>query len=109
MTGRMSNTAVPVSTRARAKFVGVKNMMNFRNGYRKIRQSATSSSICPGRRLPDMRMLPFRRVPRPVYPLDVSTAEPVARMYSNAVAQRGLIHDNRRRAPPSLGYRGAAL
>ena len=71
-----------------AKFVGVKNMMNFRTGYGAFAKGHFVLDL-PGPTPPDMRMLPFRRVPRPIYPLDSFDAEPVARMYSNAGAAAG--------------------
>jgi microcystin degradation protein MlrC len=52
-----------------AKFVGVKNMMNFRFGYRDIMKGFFVLNL-PGPTPPDMRMLPFKRVKRPLFPLD---------------------------------------
>ncbi len=52
-----------------AKFVGVKNMMNFRVGYGDMMKGFFVLD-CPGPTPPDMRPLPFRRVRRPIYPLD---------------------------------------
>ena len=61
----------------RAKFVCVKNMMNFRVGYGGIMKAFFVVAV-PGPTPADMRMLPFRRIRRPVYPLDVmlETVEP---------------------------------
>jgi microcystin degradation protein MlrC len=56
----------------RAKFVGVKNMMNFRVGYRDIMKGFFVVD-CPGPTPTDMRALPFRRVKRPVFPIDDDT------------------------------------
>jgi microcystin degradation protein MlrC len=53
----------------KAKFVGVKNMMNFRFGYRDMMKGVFVLD-CPGPTPPDMRALPFRRIQRPVFPLD---------------------------------------
>jgi len=52
-----------------AKFVGVKNMMNFRFGYRDLMKGFFVLNL-PGPTPPDIRMLPFKRVKRPVFPLD---------------------------------------
>ena len=52
-----------------AKFVCVKNMMNFRIGYGDIMKAFFVVDI-PGPTPPDMRRLPFRQIRRPVYPLD---------------------------------------
>jgi len=52
-----------------AKFVGVKNMMNFRFGYREVMKGFFVLNLA-GPTPPDMRMLPFKRVQRPVFPLD---------------------------------------
>ena len=61
----------------RAKFVCVKNMMNFRVGYGGIMKDFFVVAV-PGPTPADMRMLPFRRIRRPVYPLDAmpETVEP---------------------------------
>jgi microcystin degradation protein MlrC len=58
-----------------AKFVGVKNMMNFRYGYGEFAKAWFVLDL-PGPTPPDMRMLPFRRVDRPVFPLDPVEGEP---------------------------------
>ena len=52
-----------------AKFVGVKNMMNFRRGYGDIMKGFVVVDL-PGPTPVDYRRLPFKRVRRPVYPLD---------------------------------------
>jgi microcystin degradation protein MlrC len=54
---------------ASAKFVGVKNMMNFRFGYGDLMKAAFVLDL-PGPTPPDMRSLPFQRLRRPVFPLD---------------------------------------
>jgi microcystin degradation protein MlrC len=51
-----------------AKFVGVKNMMNFRFGYKDAK--AFYVLDLPGPTPPDMRLLPFERIIRPIFPLD---------------------------------------
>ena len=60
-----------------AKFVCVKNMMNFRVGYGGIMKDFFVVAV-PGPTPADMGMLPFRRIRRPVYPLDAmpETVEP---------------------------------
>ena len=60
-----------------AKFVCVKNMMNFRVGYGDIMKAFLVVAV-PGPTPADMSMLPFRRIRRPVYPLDAmpETIEP---------------------------------
>jgi microcystin degradation protein MlrC len=62
-----------------AKFVGVKNMMNFRFGYGKVMKGFFVLNL-PGPTPPDMRMLPFKRVRRPVFPLDSSLEEVAIRI-----------------------------
>jgi microcystin degradation protein MlrC len=59
----------------KAKFVGVKNMMNFRTGYRDIMKGFFVLD-CPGPTPTDMRALPFRRVKRPIFPLDDTVIPP---------------------------------
>jgi microcystin degradation protein MlrC len=59
-----------------AKFVGVKNMMNFRFGYRDNMKGYFVLDL-PGPTAADMRLLPFQRIARPVFPLDEELAEPV--------------------------------
>jgi microcystin degradation protein MlrC len=51
------------------KFVGVKNMMNFRFGYRDIMKGFFILNL-PGPTPADMRLLPFKRAIRPLFPLD---------------------------------------
>jgi microcystin degradation protein MlrC len=58
-----------------AKFVGVKNMMNFRFGYRDRMQGYFVLDL-PGPTPADMRLLPFQRICRPVFPLDTELVEP---------------------------------
>jgi microcystin degradation protein MlrC len=60
---------------AEAKFVGVKNMMNFRFGYGSVMKGCFVLDL-PGPTPPDMRMLPFSRITRPVFPLDRDLTEP---------------------------------
>ena len=52
-----------------AKFVCVKNMMNFRQGYADIMKAFFVVNL-PGPTPTNMRLLPFRRITRPVYPID---------------------------------------
>lgn len=54
---------------AQAKFVGVKNMMNFRHGYKDTMKAFFVLDL-PGPTPPDMSVLPFKRVNRPLFPLD---------------------------------------
>jgi microcystin degradation protein MlrC len=61
-----------------AKFVCVKNMMNFRFGYRDIMKGAFVLDL-PGPTPAAMRSLPFRRIARPVFPLDEELTDPVIR------------------------------
>jgi microcystin degradation protein MlrC len=58
-----------------AKFVGAKNMMNFRNAYGAIMKGQFVLDL-PGPTAPDMRSLPFNRARRPWFPLDEVGAEP---------------------------------
>jgi len=67
-----------------AKFVCVKNMMNFRFGYRDIMKGFFVLDL-PGPTPADMRSLPFRRIARPVFPLDEELTEPVIRMSASRV------------------------
>jgi microcystin degradation protein MlrC len=60
---------------AAAKFVGVKNMMNFRFGYADVMKAFFVLDL-PGPTPPDMRLLTFERITRPVFPLDRDLAEP---------------------------------
>jgi microcystin degradation protein MlrC len=52
-----------------AKFVGVKNMMNFRRGYGQIMKGFFVCRL-PGPTPIEYRDLPFRRIQRPKYPFD---------------------------------------
>jgi microcystin degradation protein MlrC len=58
-----------------AKFVGAKNMMNFRNAYGAIMKGQFVLDL-PGPTAPDMRSLPFTRARRPWFPLDEVGADP---------------------------------
>src|SRR4029077_19912222 len=58
-----------------AKFVGAKNMMNFRNAYGAIMKGQFVLDL-PGPTAPDMRSLPFTRARRPWFPLDDVGAKP---------------------------------
>ena len=60
---------------AAAKFVGVKNMMNFRFGYADVMKGFFVLDL-PGPTPPDMRQLPFERIGRPVFPLDRELEDP---------------------------------
>jgi microcystin degradation protein MlrC len=64
---------------AAAKFVGVKNMMNFRFGYADTMQGFFVLDV-PGPTPPDMCQLPFERVTRPLYPLDSQLGDPNLRV-----------------------------
>ena len=61
------------------KFVGVKNMMNFRFGYGDIMKGYVVLDL-PGPTPADMRALPFARVPRPLFPFDEDLEEPELKM-----------------------------
>ena len=63
---------------AQAKFVGVKNMMNFRFGYAGVMKGFFVLDL-PGPTPPDMRLLPFSRITRPVFPLDRDLVDPADR------------------------------
>jgi microcystin degradation protein MlrC len=52
-----------------AKFVGVKNMMNFRFGYADVMKGYFVLDL-PGPTTQDLRLLPFQRISRPIFPLD---------------------------------------
>ncbi len=54
---------------AAAKWVEVKNMMNFRRAYGSVMKAAFVLDV-PGPTPPDMRTLPFQRARRPWYALD---------------------------------------
>lgn len=58
-----------------AKFVAVKNMMNFRFGYGHVMKAHFVLDV-PGPTTQDMRLLPFERIKRPVFPLDREFGEP---------------------------------
>jgi microcystin degradation protein MlrC len=58
-----------------AKFVGVKNMMNFRFGYGDAMKGFFVLDL-HGPTPPDMRQLPFERVRRPIFPLDYELDDP---------------------------------
>ena len=58
-----------------AKFVGAKNMMNFRNAYGAIMKGQFVLDL-PGPTAPDMRSLPFSRARRPWFPLDDDGPDP---------------------------------
>jgi microcystin degradation protein MlrC len=62
-----------------AKFVGVKNMMNFREGYADCMKGFFPLDVS-GPTPPDMRMLSFKRVNRPIYPLDDIQGEPAVQL-----------------------------
>lgn len=66
-----------------AKFVGVKNMMNFRYAYSTVMKGYYVLDL-PGPTPPDMRMLPFQRVNRPVYPLDQDLIKPDLRISTSS-------------------------
>lgn len=53
----------------KAKFVGVKNMMNFRLGYKNVTNVETHAIVLdiPGPTPPTLHKLPFRRVQRPIW------------------------------------------
>jgi microcystin degradation protein MlrC len=59
-----------------AKFVGAKNMMNFRNAYGAIMKGQFVLDLL-GPTAPDMRSLPFTRARRPWFPLDDDGRDPV--------------------------------
>ncbi|HIJ64570.1 MAG TPA: M81 family metallopeptidase [Candidatus Hydrogenedentes bacterium] len=61
-----------------AKFIGVKNMMNFRFAYRDVMRGYFLVDIS-GPTPCDMRMLDFKRIPRPLYPFDEQLANPLPR------------------------------
>lgn len=54
---------------AEAKFVGVKNMMNFRRAYGRVAKAVFVLDL-PGPTAPDMRMLEFCRARKPWFPRD---------------------------------------
>jgi microcystin degradation protein MlrC len=80
-----------------AKFVGVKNMMNFRFGYKDTMKAFFVLDL-PGPTPPDMRQLPFTRIDRPTFPFDrdltdpaitVATSTPLATCRHGAPAAQG--------------------
>jgi microcystin degradation protein MlrC len=70
---------------AEAKFVGVKNMMNFRVAYRDVMKAFYVLDL-RGPTPPDMRMLPFRRINRPVFPIDGEFDRPMISVCSSVLA-----------------------
>ncbi len=58
-----------------AKFVGAKNMMNFRNAYGSIMKGYFVLDL-PGPTAPDMRSLPFERARRSWFPMDEDMSAP---------------------------------
>jgi hypothetical protein len=50
-------------------------MMNFRFGYRECMKGYFVLDL-PGPTAADMRLLPFQRIARPIFPLDEELAEP---------------------------------
>jgi microcystin degradation protein MlrC len=73
----------------RAKFVGVKNMMNFRQGYGDCMKGYFPLSI-PGPTPADLRMLHFHRADRPCYPFDDIPGDPAIRLSMSATATAAL-------------------
>jgi microcystin degradation protein MlrC len=73
--------SVPIDVRE-MKFVGVKNMMNFRVGYRDMMKGFFVLDL-PGPTPPDVRTLPFSRIPRPLHPFDAFARQPVATVLSS--------------------------
>jgi microcystin degradation protein MlrC len=61
------------------KFVGVKNMMNFRKGYAGIMKGFFVARL-PGPTPIEYRDLPFERLSRPMYPFDVIGVMPEPRI-----------------------------
>lgn len=79
-----------------AKFVGVKNMMNFRFGYGEVMKGFFLLDL-PGPTPPDMRQLPFERVQRPIFPLDYELDDPrVAVSTSTRLQPRNRIPERKR-------------
>jgi microcystin degradation protein MlrC len=70
-----------------AKFVGVKNMMNFRFGYGKLMKGYFVLDL-PGPTPPDMRQLPFRHLSRPIFPLDRELDRPELTISTSLEARR---------------------
>jgi microcystin degradation protein MlrC len=63
----------------------VKNMMNFRVGYRDVMKGYFVLDL-PGPTPPDMRQLPFARIRRPLHPFDSFDGQPPL----------SVVHSNRR-------------
>jgi microcystin degradation protein MlrC len=76
-----------------AKFVGVKNIGNFRFAYRNIMKGFFVLDV-PGPTPPDMRSLPFKMVPRPVFPLDEDFGNPEIRL-STSESGKGMRSSSR--------------
>jgi microcystin degradation protein MlrC len=68
-----------------AKFVGAKNMMNFRNAYGAIMKGQFVLDL-PGPTAPDMRALPFSRAQRPWFPMDNVSDDPDFEMAISSAA-----------------------
>jgi microcystin degradation protein MlrC len=68
---------------AEAKFVGVKNMMNFRLGYADTMKGFFVLDL-PGPTPSDLAALPFERLRRPLYPLDPLLGDPGVRVTVSA-------------------------
>jgi microcystin degradation protein MlrC len=73
---------------AQAKFIGVKNMMNFRFGYGDVMKGFFVLDL-PGPTPPDLRSLPFARITRPVFPLDRELEQPVIAVATSTRAEGG--------------------
>ncbi len=73
---------------SKAKFVGVKNMMNFRFGYRDVMKGFFVLDL-PGPTPPDMRLLPFARIKRPVFPLDPDLEKPAIALATSTRPEGG--------------------
>ena len=71
-----------------SKFVGVKNMMNFRFGYKQVMRAYFVLNLS-GPTPPDMRMLPFKRVRRPIFPLDEGLDKPAIQISTSRSLQDG--------------------
>lgn len=65
-----------------AKFVGVKNMMNFRFGYGGMMKGYFVLDL-PGPTPADMRSLPFSRIRRPLFPFDETIEDPELRIWTS--------------------------
>lgn len=71
----------------KAKFVGVKNMMNFRFAYRDVMKGFFVLDL-PGPTPPDMRMLDFVHATRPLFPLDDISSPEICVSFSSIPADR---------------------